>query len=132
MDQPIINYLRARYSHGISTPSDEDMDHEIESQLGETYLHDVSRIYIECASQGDLQNWIREKRTATYPSEEYIWRMWECLLKGLMVLKHGTEDPQADLTYEGAKHWHTPIGHFDLKGPNSEFFSGIGGMCASC
>ncbi|ESZ93603.1 hypothetical protein SBOR_6032 [Sclerotinia borealis F-4128] len=82
-------------------------------------VNDVSRIYIEYGSHGDLEGWMDDHCTATHPSEEYVWRLWECLLKGLMILKHGTENWRDDLSEEGAKLWHTPVGHFDLKAANT-------------
>ncbi|QSZ28798.1 hypothetical protein DSL72_003303 [Monilinia vaccinii-corymbosi] len=90
----------------------------IQEQLADRLRHDVARIYLEYASNSDLSYWMTENCDRIWPSEEYLWRLWECLLKGLMVLKHGTEDWRDCLREEGRKDRHVPIAHFDLKGEN--------------
>ncbi|KAJ8061523.1 hypothetical protein OCU04_009337 [Sclerotinia nivalis] len=103
-----------------------EQDHEcyIETQLGQPQLHDIARIYLECASQGDLNNWMVHNCDDTQPSEEYVFRLWECLLRGLMVLKHGTEEWDDDLIQQGST-FHNPIVHLDLKGHNSKLIPKI-------
>ncbi|CAD6451502.1 e1c3fce5-41d5-47c0-ab84-df258d79030c [Sclerotinia trifoliorum] len=113
MDDYIVNYT--------SRPHRTEYDYEryIETQLRQPHLHDIGRIYIECASQGDLHNWMIQNCDETQPSEEYVFRLWECLLRGLMVLKHGTEGWDDGLLQQGST-FHNPIVHLDLKGPNSK------------
>ncbi|KAI9643191.1 hypothetical protein NHQ30_007807 [Ciborinia camelliae] len=133
----IIKIYRA-YHRTMGTGTDEKMDPAILLQAfwlldDEREAHDkwvrkelakrdpwgeASRIYLECASNGDLDHWLRENCDDLHPSEEFIFRLWECLLRGLMVLKHGTENWRDDLDYERAKHWHSPIAHFDIKPAN--------------
>ena len=48
--------------------------------------------------------------------EANIWRVFECLAKGLCMLESGRED----LTSEKWNKY--PIGHFDIKPENSNLF----------
>ncbi|TGO84740.1 hypothetical protein BPOR_0471g00040 [Botrytis porri] len=110
MDRAIMGY--ARWLH-----TEKEIDANIKVQLRRKY--DVSRIYLEFASVGDLGSWMFENCNDQRPPEEYIFRIWECLLKALMVLKYGTENPH-DTMFEGPPEdlQHKPIAHFDIKGPN--------------
>ncbi|KAB8293480.1 hypothetical protein EYC80_007790 [Monilinia laxa] len=94
-------------------PNEEEVQRQLKSPR-----HDVARIYLECASNGDLMDWMIKYCDELWPSEEHIWRLWECLLKGLMILKYGTEDWHDDLHGDDKKESHVPIAHFDLKGGN--------------
>lgn len=111
MDDYIVNYnpRTHRTEYGL--------ERYIETQLRQPHLHDIGRIYIECASQGDLHDWMVLNCDENQPSEEYVFRLWECLLRGLMVLKHGTEEWDDELVREGSM-FHNPIVHLDLKGDN--------------
>ncbi|CZT50668.1 uncharacterized protein RSE6_11693 [Rhynchosporium secalis] len=54
----------------------------------------VSKIYLEHCEEGDL--WAHQKKvnpTHEHPSEEYIWRLLECYVRGLYVLATGKEEP---------------------------------------
>jgi hypothetical protein len=45
--------------------------------------------------------------------ETVVWRVFECLAKGLLMLEKGVEDP-TETPWEM-----DPIGHFDIKPENS-------------
>jgi hypothetical protein len=47
--------------------------------------------------------------------ETIVWRVFECLAKGLLMLEKGIEDPTK------APWKLDPIGHFDIKPDNSAF-----------
>jgi hypothetical protein len=101
----------------------------------------VSRIYLEYAPNGDLSQYLsctvgyatlassltkltpprEQRRRDDYMlPEEVIWRIWECLVKALLVLEKGTEDPNWRRE-EGTKApFHHPICHFDIKGGNGK------------
>ncbi|KAF7937092.1 hypothetical protein EAE99_002441 [Botrytis elliptica] len=103
------------YANWLDT--DKKRDANIKVQLRRKY--DVARIYIEFASGGDLGSWMNENCEYQHPPEEYIFRIWECLLKALMVLKYGTENPNDTIFEKAPKdRQHQPIAHFDIKGPN--------------
>ncbi|KAF7945502.1 hypothetical protein EAE96_010269 [Botrytis aclada] len=112
MDRAIVEYARW-------LKDDKKREANIKVQLRRK--NDVARIYLEFASGGDLGSWMVENCLDPYPPEEYVFRIWECLLKGLMVLKYGTEDPN-DSVFDLVpnKRHHKPIAHFDIKGPNSK------------
>lgn len=100
-------------------------DTDIQQQLKKRY--DVARIYLEFASGGDLWSWMNENCLELDPPEEFVFRIWECLLKALMVLKYGTENPHDSLfDKEPRKTHHQEIAHFDIKGPNSKLHSRTG------
>ncbi|CZR61314.1 uncharacterized protein PAC_11210 [Phialocephala subalpina] len=76
---------------------------------------DVSRVYLEFCKNGNLSGYIQQL-TAFYPAdvlipEATIWRVFECLSRGLCVMAYGNE------TGEGVP-WKEPIGHYDLKPDN--------------
>ncbi|KAM3083314.1 hypothetical protein ACMFMG_003968 [Clarireedia jacksonii] len=86
---------------------------------------DVSRIYLEYAANGDLSHYLRqsiglqdEYPNGAYLPEEAIWRIWECLVKALLILEKGTEDPNWRREKGSNEDFHHPICHFDIKGAN--------------
>ncbi|TEY43700.1 hypothetical protein BOTCAL_0362g00040 [Botryotinia calthae] len=112
MDRAIVNI--SKWQDNIKK-----RDTDIKQQLKKRY--DVARIYLEFASGGDLWNWMNENCLELDPPEEYVFRIWECLLKALMVLKYGTENPHDSLfDKEPRETHHQEIAHFDIKGPNSK------------
>ncbi|KAF5870705.1 uncharacterized protein Bfra_009254 [Botrytis fragariae] len=112
MDRAIVDY-----ANWLDT--DKKRDANIKVQLRRKY--DVARIYLEFASGGDLGSWMFENCQDQRPPEEYIFRIWECLLKALMVLKYGTENPNDSIFEKEPKdRLHQPIAHFDIKGPNKD------------
>lgn len=46
-----------------------------------------------------------------------MWRLFECLARGALVLEEGHEGPY------NPNYRHTPVAHFDLKPSNSEYFT---------
>ncbi|TGO35894.1 hypothetical protein BHYA_0142g00100 [Botrytis hyacinthi] len=109
-DRPIVDY-----ANWLET--DKKRDANVKVQLRQKY--DIARIYLEFASGGDLGSWMFENCENQRPPEEYIFRIWECLLKALMVLKYGTENPSDTIFEEAPKdRQHQTIAHFDIKGPN--------------
>ncbi|TGO47235.1 hypothetical protein BCON_0287g00050 [Botryotinia convoluta] len=110
MDRAIVDYADW-------LDNDKKRDANIKVQLKRKY--DVARIYLEFASGGDLGSWMFENCQEQNPPEEYVFRIWECLLKALMVLKYGTENPNDSIFEKEPKdRQHQPIAHFDIKGPN--------------
>ncbi|TGO22482.1 hypothetical protein BPAE_0166g00040 [Botrytis paeoniae] len=108
---------RAIVDHPDWLDNDKKRDANIKLQLRRKY--DVARIYLEFASGGDLGSWMFENCQERNPPEEYVFRIWECLLKALMVLKYGTENPNDSVFEKEPKdRQHQPIAHFDIKGPN--------------
>ncbi|KAF7890641.1 hypothetical protein EAF00_008956 [Botryotinia globosa] len=108
---------RAIVDYGNWVENEKKRDANIKVQLRRKY--DIARIYLEFASGGDLGSWMNENCENQRPPEEYIFRIWECLLKALMVLKYGTENPNDTIFEEEPKDpQHQPIAHFDIKGPN--------------
>ncbi|KAF7934090.1 uncharacterized protein EAE97_008450 [Botrytis byssoidea] len=109
---------RAIVDYGNWLENEKRRDANIKVQLRRKY--DIARIYLEFASGGDLGSWMYENCQNQRPPEEYIFRIWECLLKALMVLKYGTENPNDSIFEEQPKdRQHQQIAHFDIKGPNS-------------
>lgn len=86
----------------------------MQQQIDKEEWNEVSRIYLELGTRGDLQHWMKENCDEEWPSEEYVWRLWECLLRGLMVLRYGTESRDEAGDVAG----HIPVAHFDLKPGN--------------
>ncbi|KAF8866215.1 kinase-like protein [Acephala macrosclerotiorum] len=77
---------------------------------------EVSRMYLELGEGGDMFDWIRTlQRTDPIgkPPEEHMWRVFGCLVKGLLVLETGSEDPNIPDPY-----WTRKIAHLDIKTAN--------------
>jgi hypothetical protein len=73
---------------------------------------------MEYCGRGDLQDaWNRVTRNRARPiAEEYLWRIFGCLARALMMMEHGSEA----LLPIGQAGWNTPICHFDIKPENSK------------
>lgn len=75
-------------------------------------LH-VSRLYMEYYAGGDLDAITEHLPIGQRWQEEEIWRLFECLARGLLILENGSEDP-------AAAPWTRKIAHFDIKPQNSK------------
>jgi hypothetical protein len=80
------------------------------------HILDVARIYLEYCPGGDLFHKFRELPLMQPWSEEELWRLLGCLVRGAIVMDVGTERP-----VPVANQWAgPPIAHFDLKPGNSK------------
>lgn len=64
--------------------------------------YDISRMYLELADGGDMYDWIRKLQRANptgKPPEEHMWRIFGCLMRALLVLETGNEDPNSSDPY---------------------------------
>lgn len=64
--------------------------------------HEVSRMYLELGEGGDMFDWIRTLQRVDpigKPPEEHMWRIFGCLVRGLLVLETGSEDPNSPDPY---------------------------------
>jgi hypothetical protein len=83
---------------------------------------EVNHLYLEFCENSDLQayneKWRDARKVDMYPPEEFIWRIFGCLAKAILVLEKGSEDldiPNPNWFYPNG------IAHLYIKEPNSRF-----------
>lgn len=80
----------------------------------------IDRMYIEYCEGGDLHDAMQlpDMRNVAYPvPEEFVWRIFECLARSLLIMEFGTENPMGQPWLEN------PVAHFDIKPANSRRLS---------
>jgi hypothetical protein len=82
--------------------------------------YEVYRYYLEYCENGDLSSYsqslyFNQTVLGLFAPEEYMWRIFTCLAKAILVLEQGTEDPNM-----GDPSHAYPIAHFDIKPQNGK------------
>lgn len=105
----IVKLLKPCYREGGSGTSTAD-PHPFRDDGQYDPRLQVAKMYLEYCERGELG---RKVQNCVYRHPvEHIWRILDCMARGLAVLEHGTEDPTGSSRT-------LPIAHFDIKPPNS-------------